>query len=258
MIGIFDSGFGGISILSDFHNKAPEYSYIYFGDNINAPYGDKNTKEIYNSTKNAVEFLFTEGAVLVIVACNTSSARVLRKLQDEYFNKKYKNKKVLGIIIPNIENIIHQLPPNSRLGIIGTSHTIGSQKYQNEILDKRNDVQIFSKACPMFVEKEEIAHYSNKNISYLLLACTHFSFIKKEIKQHLNPSIQIIDSSEIIIKKTQEYLFRHKELKIKKERNTILYTSGDLVLFKKISLKLLRPSSKRNLKFLKHSTLSNN
>jgi glutamate racemase len=111
MIGIFDSGFGGISILSDFHNKAPEYSYIYFGDNINAPYGDKNTKEIYNSTKNAVEFLFTEGAVLVIVACNTSSARVLRKLQDEYFNKKYKNKKVLGIIIPNIENIIHQLPP---------------------------------------------------------------------------------------------------------------------------------------------------
>ena len=99
MIALFDSGFGGLSVLNHFHEKLSEYGYIYYGDSLNAPYGGKSEKEIYLLTRSAVDFLFSHGAELVLVVCNTVSAKVLRNLQDDYFNKKYKNKKVLGIII---------------------------------------------------------------------------------------------------------------------------------------------------------------
>lgn len=274
MIALFDSGFGGLSVLNHFHKKLPEYSYIYYGDSLNAPYGNKSEKEIYLFTKSAVDFLFSQGAVLVLVVCNTVSAKVLRNLQDNYFNKKYKNKKVLGIIIPNVENILKINKKNLRLGIIGTTHTINSQKYLKEIRKKSRDIKIFSKDCPGFARdiengkfktiefspniKEEMEFFRDKNINHLLLACTHYSFIKNEIKKQFSLNTTIIDSSSIILNKTVDYLENHKELEIKKDASTLIFTSGNKEIFDKTAKKLLFKTPTRSLKFLKAPILPYN
>ncbi len=272
MIGLFDSGLGGLSILNHFHRKLSQYGFLYYGDSLNSPYGNLSNNEIYKHSKRAIEFLFSQGAVLVIVACNTVSARVLRSLQDDYFNSKFPQKKVLGIIIPNIENIIENINPNTVLGIIGTSATIESTKYQSEINKKRPDIKIYAKACPKFallIEKdkfksleyfanikEEIDFFQKLNINNLLLACTHYSFIKNDIKKSLKTSVNIIDSSNIISTKTIQYLEKHGELNIKKESLTTLYTSGNLNQFKSLASNMLLKQENRSLKFLKSPILS--
>ena len=267
MIGLFDSGFGGLSVLNQFHEKLPNYSFIYYGDSLNAPYGDKSKEEIYELTKSSVDFLFNQGAVLVLVVCNTISVGVLRKLQNDYFSKKYKTKKVLGIVVPNIEHITSVSKQNFNLGIIGTKHTIDSNKYSKEIIKKRKDINISTKACPKFAEnieknkfqsleflaniKEEMRFFKNKQLDYLLLACTHYSFIKKEIKVFLSPGTKVLDSSDVVVERTITYLAKHVDLDIKKEALTLIYTSGDLIFFKQISEKLLINTPNRSLKFLK-------
>ena len=265
MIGLFDSGLGGLSVLNHFHKKLSEYGCIFYGDSLNAPYGGRSEKEIYLLAKSAVDFLFSRGASLVLVVCNTVSAKVLRDLQEDCYNKE--NKKVLGIIIPNVENILKINEKNSRLGIIGTTQTINSGRYLEEIGKKRKDIQIFSKKCPKFARniennkfksldfltniKEEMNFFKEKNLDYLLLACTHYSFIKKEIKAELSSKTIIIDSADIVIDKTIKYLKKHKDLKINKQALTLVYTSGDLEVFKKISRKFLKKTENRSLEFLK-------
>ncbi len=274
MIGFFDSGYGGLSVLEKFQKEKPEYSYLYYSDNNNSPYGNKTKNQIYKLAKNAIEFLFVSGAELVIVSCNTISASALRELQDKYFIKKYPNKKVLGIIIPNTENIIETLPKQAILGIIGTKHTIKTGKYNNEILKNRKDINIFSKACPLFATyienrrlddnvfltniKEELSFFKKKNITHLLLACTHYSYIKSDIKKILDKNIIIIDSSEIIFTKTIKYLNKHNYLKIKKDRKTIFYINGSVNDFKLFYYNYFKNLPKRKLVFLKNSIFSDN
>lgn len=270
MIGLFDSGVGGISVLNNFHDKLPKYSYIYYADSFNNPYGNKKREEIYEYSKTAIELLFLKGALLVIVACNTVSASVLRKLQDNYFNKKYPNNKVLGIIIPNVENII-ELDIKDTLGIIGTKQTIKTNKYPRELKSRNHTVKTISKSTPNFAEivekhkfeinkylpniRKELAYFDNKNMSHLLLACTHYSFIKNEIQNSLFKKVTIIDSADIVVNKTIEYLKNHQELKIKKEQKTVLYTTGNLKTFIKNVNSLLISDKKRNIKILKSSIL---
>lgn len=272
MIGLFDSGIGGISVLNSFHNKLSKYSYIYYADSFNSPYGNKKREEIYKFSKIAIELLFLKGASLVIVACNTVSASVLRELQDNYFNNKYPNNKVLGIIIPNVENII-ELGIKNSLGIIGTNQTIKTNKYSLELRLRKHRIKTISKATPYFAEivenhkfeinkylpniREEMSFFDNKNISHLLLACTHYSFIKNEIKKSLLKKVTIIDSSDVVVNKTIIYLKSHPELKIKKEQKTVLYTSGNLKKFTKNINSLLESDKKRNIKILKSPIFSN-
>lgn len=273
MIGFFDSGYGGLSVLKRFHKEKPEYTYLYYSDNNNSPYGNKTKKQIYKLAKNAIEFLFNSGAELVIVSCNTVSASVLRELQDNYFSKNYPTKKVLGIIIPNIENIVENLPKKSVLGIIGTKHTIKTKKYLSEISKKRKDIKVYSKSCPNFVShiesnkinesiflaniKEEMTYFKNINLSHLLLACTHYSYIKLNIKKNINKNIELIDSSEIVFTKTLKYLEKHNYLKIKKDRKTVFFVNGNIESFKLFYCKFFKITPKRKIIFLKNSILSN-
>src|SRR3989338_9566140 len=125
MIGVFDSGFGGLTVLKEFLKVLPDYDYIYLGDNARAPYGNKSDEVIYNYTREAVDFLFKAGCELVILACNTASAKALRKIQQEYSPKFYPEKRVLGVVAPVVETAL-ELKQNNKLGVIGTAATISS------------------------------------------------------------------------------------------------------------------------------------
>jgi len=274
MIALYDSGLGGISILNHFHKKLAKYKYVYYGDTLNSPYGNKTDEEIYQLTKRVVDFLLSKGVVLLIIACNTVSAKALRRLQDGYLKTNYPEAKVLGVIIPNVENVLKTLPKNASLGIIGTRHTIKSHKYETEIFKKRDDIKIYSKSCPKFAQnieqnkfrtlvflaniKEELSYFNNLNITYLLLACTHYSFIKKEIKEVVKSNVELIDSSELIANKTIEYLKEHNNLQIKKEPITVFYVSGNKFAFVKNTEKLLQKYNNRRFKFLKAPVFTDN
>lgn len=275
MIGVFDSGYGGLSVLNQLHRDLSEYSFVYFADSFHAPYGNKSKFEIYKWSKTNIEFLFNIGCNLVLVACNTVSATVLRELQDKHFNKSHPDKKLLGIIIPNVEYLVENLGCDLSLGIIGTKSTIYSQKYENEIFKKRSDLSIKSRAAKNlvdFIEQEkintkefekninkEIDFFNKLNIDCLLLACTHYSFIKKEIRRNLDKKIKILDSSSVVSLKTKKYLQKHKYLKIEKKKNNIYYSTGDIDKFKKNTKKLILDKKRlNNAVFLKSPIFSDN
>ena len=150
MIGVFDSGFGGLTVLKEFLKVLPDYDYIYLGDNVRAPYGNKSDEVIYNYTRQAVDFLFKQGCEIVILACNTASAKALRKIQHDYLPKFYPNKRVLGIVVPAVETAV-RLSRGHKLGVIGTTVTINSGVYKKELEKLRNDLKIFQQACPLLV-----------------------------------------------------------------------------------------------------------
>ena len=150
MIGVFDSGFGGLTVLKEFLKVLPDYDYIYLGDNARAPYGNKSDEVIYNYTKQAVDFLFKSGCKLIIIACHTASAKALRKIQQEYSPEFYPDKRVLGVVTPVVEEAI-KLSRYHKLGIIGTMATINSGVYKKELEKLRDDLEIFGQACPLLV-----------------------------------------------------------------------------------------------------------
>ncbi|MCD4760659.1 aspartate/glutamate racemase family protein [bacterium] len=131
MIGIFDSGYGGLTIFKSIEEKLPQYDYIYLGDNARAPYGDRSQRVIYNYSKQAVDYLFSKGCNLIIFACNTASSMALRKIQQEYLPEKYPNKNVLGVIRPLVEKVV-QLSKNKTVAVMGTTSTVESQAYVHE------------------------------------------------------------------------------------------------------------------------------
>jgi len=141
MIGVFDSGLGGLTVLKELLKDLPEYDYLYLGDNARAPYGSKSEETIYNHTKEAMDFLFKKGAKLVIVACNTASAGAVRKLQDKFLPAYYPDKKILGVILPIVEYLTDN-KEKEPIGIIGTGATIASGKYQEEILKLKREIGI--------------------------------------------------------------------------------------------------------------------
>jgi glutamate racemase len=154
MIGVFDSGFGGLTVLKEFLRRLPDYDYIYLGDNARAPYGNKSAEVIYNYTKEAADFLFKQGCELVIIACHTASAKALRRIQQEYLLKHYPERRALGVVVPVVEEAV-KLSRYQRLGIIGTAATISSGVYKKELEKLRGDLEIFQQACPMLVPLAE-------------------------------------------------------------------------------------------------------
>ncbi|MBI1834036.1 MAG: glutamate racemase, partial [Candidatus Andersenbacteria bacterium] len=190
-IGVFDSGIGGLSILSAIRKLLPQYSYIYLADNANTPYGDKTAEEIYVLTKKSVEILFEKGCILVILACNSASACALRRLQQEWLPIHYPDRKVLGILVPTIEQVTTDTYKS--LGILATKATIASGAYEREIKKRAPDMKLIEQACPGLVDlieegapDEEIKEKAAVFVSMLLkksdhppdailLGCTHYS-----------------------------------------------------------------------------------
>lgn len=223
-IGFFDSGLGGLTILRAVVRSMPQYNYAFYGDTANLPYGDKTEAEIYELTRKGVEQLFKSGCALVIIACNSASAETARRLQDEFLPNKYSKRKILGIIVPTIEELEFDAP--TRVALIGTKRTVESGKYQLELDHKGNGtVQLIQIATPELVpliEMNDLETAAAQAISRIegeasdsevvILACTHYTQIKNQLRQHFGDRKQIISQDEVIPEKLQAYLDKHHEI----------------------------------------------
>jgi glutamate racemase len=256
MIGVFDSGVGGLTVLKSLLKYLPDYDYIYLGDNARSPYGNKIKEEVYEYTRQAVDFLFGRGCDLIIVACNTASALALRKIQQKYLSKKYPGKKVLGVVRPMAEAIA-AAKQFKKVGVIGTGATIKSKIYHREIRALNPNLKITSRAAPLLVpliesgwldepETEEILRkylrpFRAAKIDLLVLGCTHYPFLEKQICQIMGKSCKIYNSGEIVAKSLKDYLKRHQELKLKKfsRPKLVFYTTGGVGMFKMLGDRFL-------------------
>ena len=256
MIGVFDSGFGGLTVLKEFLDKLPQYDYIYLGDNARAPYGNKSEEVIYEYTKEAVDFLFKEGCELIIIACNTASAKALRKIQQEFLPLSYREKKVLGVIIPVVEAAV-ELNNVERIGLIGTRATIESKTYEKELNGFKKDITIYSQSCPLLVPlieegwlkraetkkilKKYLRPLKEKKIDVLILGCTHYPVLTKEIKQIMGRRIEVLNAPGIVADKLANYLYRHPEIerKLSKNGKRLFYTTDSIERFKEMGKRFL-------------------
>lgn len=228
-IGVFDSGYGGLTILSEIQALMPEYDYCYLGDNSRAPYGSRSFDVVYEFTLQAVEALFNMGCNLVILACNTASAKALRTIQQNDLPRINPNKRVLGVIRPTAE-IIGQLTQSRHVGIMGTVGTIQSESYPIEINKLFPDINVTSEACPMWVPLVENREYESEGADYfikknlgnilskdplidtLILGCTHYPLLLNKIKQFLPQGVAPLAQGEYIARSLRDYLNRHPEM----------------------------------------------
>jgi glutamate racemase len=254
LIGVFDSGLGGLSVLKELIVDVPGYHYIYLGDTARVPYGDKSAETIYNYTKQAVAFLFKQGCSLVIIACNTASAQALHRLQRDWLPKYYPRRRILGVIRPLAEAIAAS--KTKRVGIMGTKATIASQAYPKEIAALNPKIKVFSQAAPLLVPlieegrldkpetylilKSYLGPLQQKKIDTLILACTHYPHLQKTIKKIVGAKINVPDTGKIIAASLKDYLARHDELKIVAGRSKQeFYTTDDPKMFKKMAERLI-------------------
>ena len=232
-IGIFDSGYGGLTILKAIRKLLPEYDYIYLGDNARTPYGTRSFDVVYKYTLEAVKKLFEMDCHLVILACNTASAKALRTIQQVDLPQIYPNRRVLGVIRPSVEEVA-RFTRNKHVGILGTKGTISSQSYVIE-LEKlyQGNLVVTQEACPMWVpivENNEMGspgadYFIKKNLMNLLktdpqidtivLGCTHYPLLTDSIKKYLPANIALLQQGPIVAEKLADYLHRHPEMEQK-------------------------------------------
>lgn len=249
-IGVFDSGYGGLTVFKAIAQALPAYNYIYLGDNARAPYGDHSFETVYQYTLECVEWLFSQGCQLVILACNTASAKALRSIQQRVLPVKYPNHRVLGVIRPTAE-VIGQYTQTKTIGVLGTRGTISSESYPIEIEKFFPELKVIQQACPMFVplieNNEHLTsgadHFIKKylgelyaqsdKIDCLLLACTHYPLLIPKLENFLPPHTQLVSQGEIVAASLTDYLQRHPEMEAQLARagSRKFYTSGDAATF---------------------------
>lgn len=255
MIGVFDSGYGGLSVFKEIEKKLPQYNYIYLGDNARAPYGDLSQDLIYQYSRQAVDYLFFQNCQLIIFACNTASAMALRKIQQEYLPDRYPNRNVLGVIRPLVEATL-ELDKKSKVGIMATASTVDSRAYVNEFLNLDKNISIWQQACPLLVPLIEASRenspetdivlteytksLTNLELDALILGCTHYSWLHNKISNRFGPRVQIIDSGKIIADKLRDYINRHPHYdQPEASPQRIFLTTGDNYVFDRAADKFL-------------------
>lgn len=239
MIGVFDSGFGGLTILNELARTLPQYDLVYLGDNARAPYGGRSFHTIYQYTRQAVHFLMEMGCPLVILACNTASARALRSIQQvdlPFWNQqKQQENRVLGVLRPMVE-AISDLSVTGHVGILGTRGTVESRSYPLEISKYAPGLNVSQQACPMwvplvengeqdtagarfFVQRDLDALLQNHaEIDTLVLGCTHYPLLKTQIAQSIPPQVRLVEQGPIVAQSTLRYLERHPEMEKRLKR----------------------------------------
>lgn len=228
-IGIFDSGYGGLTILSEIQRAMPQYDYIYLGDNARAPYGTRSFDIVYRFTLQAVNYLFEQGCHLVILACNTASAKALRTIQQKDLPQIDPNRRVLGVIRPTVEKV-GELSQNGNIGIFGTPGTIQSQSYNIEINKLQPTFNTYGQGCPMWVPlvenreanrpgadyfvKQEVDNLfsQEQHIDTVILACTHYPLLYDKIREYVPQTAKVIKQGEIIAESLVDYMQRHPEI----------------------------------------------
>lgn len=262
-IGIFDSGFGGLTILSEIKSLLPQYSYIYLGDNMRAPYGSRSFDTVYQFTLESVKWLFKQNCQLVILACNTASAKALRSIQQNDLPKSDPARRVLGVIRPTAE-IVNELSSSGHVGILGTSGTIKSRSYEIELAKLHPQLKVVSEACPMWVPLVENREFDKPGADYfvkqhidnlltkddkidtIILGCTHYPLLISKIRQHLPPHIQIISQGEYVARSLQDYLKRHPEMEERCSKESIVkyYTTDSTEEFEEFAYSYLKEDVK--------------
>lgn len=259
-IGIFDSGLGGLLIAKSITRAMPEYDYVYLGDTKRVPYGNRSHEAVYEFTRECVDYLFQkEDCAIVLLACNTASARALRKIQQEYLPKNFPDRKVLGVLIPAAEECNNF----KRIGILGTSGTVSSDTFSREIKKLNKEAKIFQNAAPMLVPlaeegeekrakpfiKEYLRPLLNKNLDALVLGCTHYPLFKGQFRRILPQKTRIISQDEIIPKKFKSYLMKHSEIEKKlSKKGTVKILVTDMTKgVEKLSKKWFGPKAKPRL-----------
>lgn len=243
-IGVFDSGYGGLTILDKIREVLPEYDYIYLGDNARAPYGTRSFEVVYEFTRQAVNKLFDMGCHLVILACNTASAKALRSIQMNDLPQIDPTRRVLGVIRPTVE-CIGEISKNQHIGVLATAGTIKSESYPLEIHKLFPEIQVSGTACPMWVSlvennesQDEGADYfirkyidqllsKDPQIDTVILGCTHFPILLPKIRQYIPDHISVIAQGEYVAESLKDYLKRHPEMDAKctKNGNCQFYTT---------------------------------
>ena len=236
-IGIFDSGYGGLTILDKIRKRLPEYDYVYLGDNARTPYGSRSFEIVYEFTLQAVKWLFNHNCRLVIIACNTASAKALRTIQQKDLPKLDPQRRVLGVIRPTVENI-GQITKTKHLGILGTPGTITSNSYPLEINKLYPDIIVEGEACPMWVPLVENNEHNKQGADYfvqqhvnnilakdplidtIVLACTHYPLLKKKIRSFLPESVKLVAQGKLIAESLEDYLHRHPEIETRCSKNS--------------------------------------
>jgi len=246
-IGIFDSGYGGLTILEKIRKELPEYDYIYLGDNARTPYGTRSFDVVYKYTLECVTQLFEMGCHLVILACNTASAKALRSIQQNDLPQLDAERRVLGVIRPTVE-AVGKMTTTKHIGLLATSGTVQSNSYPLEIKKLYDDIVVTSEACPLWVSliennehnSEGADYFVKKNLSNLLaadseidtlmLGCTHYPLLQNKIEQYLPVNIKVVSQGHLIAASLEDYLKRHPEMDKKCTKGgTVKYFSTESV-----------------------------
>ena len=228
-IGIFDSGYGGLTIFEKIRKQLPGYDYVYLGDNARTPYGNRSFEVVYEFTLQAVKWLFNQNCHLVVIACNTASAKALRTIQQKDLPQLDSQRRVLGVIRPTVE-CIGQVTQTRHVGVLGTPGTITSGSYTLEIHKLFPDIFVESEACPMWVPLVENNEHDKAGADYfirqhldniltrdsdidtIILACTHYPLLEKKIRSFLPESISLVSQGSLVAESLKDYLYRHPEI----------------------------------------------
>ena len=229
MVGVFDSGYGGLTVLKEVVKQLPEYDYCYFGDNARIPYGSRSFETVYRYTLECVQYLFDEGCLLVILACNTASAKALRTIQQHDLPLLNSGLRVLGVVRP-VTEAIGQYSQSGHIGVLGTVGTVQSRSYPIEIAKLHPHIRVFQEACPMWVplvesnehQKDGADYFVRQHIGNLLrqspdidvmaLACTHYPLLIEKIRKYTPSGIHILSQGAIVAERLSDYLRRHPEM----------------------------------------------
>jgi glutamate racemase len=243
-IGVFDSGYGGLTVLKEIIHQLPEYDYLYLGDNARSPYGNRSFDTVYQYTLECVKWFFAQGCSLVILACNTASAKALRTIQQNDLPQLAPAKRVLGVIRPTAE-VIGTYTETQNVGILATNGTVLSDSYPMEIAKFFPALKVYQEACPMWVPlvennehqthgadffvKKNLHNLFGKgvNIDVVLMACTHYPLLREKIEEYLPVGVKLISQGEIVAASLADYLIRHPEIekKCSKKGERFFYTT---------------------------------
>jgi glutamate racemase len=228
-IGVFDSGYGGLTIYDEIKKLLPQYDYIYLGDNARTPYGTRSFDVVYEFTRQAVEYLFRQGCQLVILACNTASAKALRTIQQVDIPLCDPNRRVLGIIRPTVEHV-GEVTSSRHVGVLATEGTIKSRSYPLEIRKLFPDIEVVGEACPMWVPLVETNEHKSEGADFfvkrhidnllardseidtIILGCTHYPMLLEKIRKYTPEGITLLTQGAAVAASLKDYLFRHPEM----------------------------------------------
>lgn len=236
-IGVFDSGYGGLTVLKEMRQLLPDYNYLYLGDSARTPYGNRSYQTVYQYTLQAVRFLFAQGCHLVILACNTASAKALRTIQQNDLPGIDPARRVLGVIRPSVEEV-GKITKTGHIGVLGTRGTVNSLSFPMEIEKIYPEVEVWQHACPLwvpivennetgsegaafFIKKDLEALLSqSKQIDTIILGCTHYPLLLPVISRYIPAGVQLVPQNKIVALSLQDYLKRHPEMEVKCSRGT--------------------------------------